>query len=362
MEIYLLVLGLIIFLSILIETGKQAQVRCVFVIRGREYSVAPLNSLWILIAAVFVVFGGIRYGIGDDYFGYRMMFEDLCANWNDPARTGTEQGFVWLNRLLSLYTQNADWLIFVTNAIISLAGVWCIRRFSKFPPVSLFIFFTTIYYQGFNLVRQGMAAAMIFLAFGYIRERNWIRGLFWTILAFYFHKTSLIMLPLFLMMSLHYNPVFYLLYFVISCACFLLKENISDLLLTFYPYAARDGADYMYSSMSPTQIALSGIYLVLSLVYYKPLLQRDKRNIFYINFTILMFGLYSCFYWIPMWGRLQLYFICLYALIIPEIVSCEEDKRLRALYYLVIWGLLIFFYIVPMALYGVTWPYRSLFG
>lgn len=361
MEVYLVVLGSIVLLGILIEIGRQDGFQCVFVLRGKTYMVAPMNLLWIVVALIFVVFGGIRYGIGDDYFGYRMMFEALCENWYDPARAGTEQGFVWLNRLLSLYTQNADWIIFVTNAIISLVGVWCIRKFSRFVPVSLFVFFTTIYYLAFNLVRQGMAAAMIFLAFGYIRERKWLWGLFWTIMAFYFHKTSLIMLPLFFMMSIRYNPVFYLIYFAVCCICFLLKENISQLLISFYPYVVNDGAEYIYDSMSLTQIALSGIYLILALVYYKPLIRKDPKNILYINFTILMFGLYSCFYWIPMWGRLQLYFICLYALIIPELVSAEEDKRLRALYYTVIWGLLAFFYIVPMALYGVTWPYQTLF-
>jgi hypothetical protein len=362
MEIYLVVLGLILLLSFGVEIGRQADLKQILVIRGKEYSIIPTEFLWIGIALAFVIFGGIRYGIGDDYFGYRMMFEDLCENWNDPARAGTEQGFVWLNRIVSLYTQNADWIIFITNAIVSITGVWCIRKFSKFTPISLFIFYTTIYYQAFNLVRQGMAAAMIFLAFGYVKEKKWIRGMIWTVLAFYFHKTSLIMLPLFFLMSIKYNPIFYLIFFSVSCVCFLLKENISSLLISFYPYAVNDGEAYMYSSISPTQIALSGIYMVLAWIYYKPLLEKDDGNILYINFSILMFGLYSCFFWIPLWGRLQLYFICLYALIIPEIISCESDKRLRFLYYLVIWGLLAFFYIVPMALYGVTWPYKTIFG
>ena len=78
--------------------------------------------------------------------------------------------------------------------------------------------------------------------------------------------------------------------------------------------------------------------------------------------SILLLGMYAFFYWIPMWGRLQLYFIGLYSLIVPEVIACEDSRLLRILYYVVIWGILLFFFIVPNWSSVGVWPYQTIFA
>ena len=63
------------------------------------------------------------------------------------------------------------------------------------------------------------------------------------------------------------------------------------------------------------------------------MLQAKKGNIVYINAAIFTFAMYALLFWFPMWSRLNLYFIGLFALIVPEAVSCEKDRKMRIFYY-----------------------------
>ena len=360
---YLLTLSIIVLLGFGVELTKQNHWEGLVVLGKGRYCVSLNALLWILILMAYIAFGGLRYMVGTDFESYCTIFTNISKDWYDVLYGGTERGYVWLNRIVSLYTKDPQWIIFITNAFISTLGVSAIRKFSKFVPFSLYLFFTTIYYQGFNLIRQGMACALIFLAFGYARDRKLIRCYLLIAAASLFHRTSLIVIPVMLLMQIPFHKVWYFIYFAVCSLAFLLKEQINELLLRFYPSAAATSASYLYEEFSPVQIILSLIYMILALKYYRKMMEKHKGNILYINFTVMLLGVYTCFYWIPMWGRLQLYFIGFYALIVPEILDCEKNRLVRVLYYAVIWGILLFFFVVPVLVGGTwEWPYQSIFS
>ena len=128
----------------------------------------------------------------------------------------------------------------------------------------------------------------------------------------------------------------------------------------FYPYVANDAATFQVD-FSPTQVILCLLYMLLCLYYWKKMRERNQGNIVYINLSILIFMLYSVFFWLPMWSRLNMYFICLYALIVPAGVDCEDSRRLKTFYYGVLLGILLFFYIAPTLMGGGDWYYGTFF-
>lgn len=360
---YLLTLSIIILLGFCIELSKQNRWDGQIVLGKYSFCVSLNAILWVLVLAIFLAFGGLRYQVGTDFESYCTIFRNICEDWYLTLYNGTERGYVWLNRIVSLYTEDPQWIIFITNAFISFLGVWAICKFSRFVPFSLYIFFTTIYIQGFNLIRQGMACGLIFLAFGYARDRRYILSYALVAAAALFHRTSLIVIPIMMLMQIPFHQVWYFIYFAVCSLAFLLKEQINGLLLRFYPSAAATSSSYLYEEFSPVQIILCLIYMILCLKYYDKLLEKNKGNILYINFSVLLFGAYTCFYWIPMWGRLQLYFIGFYALIVPEVLACEENRLIRVLYYAVIWGILLFFFVMPVLTGGSWgWPYQTIFS
>jgi hypothetical protein len=360
---YLLALSLIILLGFGVELTKQNHWDGQLLLGKNSYVVSLNAILWILILAVFMAFGGLRYQVGTDFESYCTIFRNISEDWYLQLYDGTERGYVWLNRIVSLYTEDPQWIIFITNGFISVLGVLAIQKFSRFVPFSLYIFFTTIYFQGFNLIRQGMACALIFLAFGYAREHRYVIAYGLILAASLFHKSSLVVIPVMLLMQIPFHQVWYFIYFAGSSLAFLLKEQINAVLLRIYPSAAATSTSYLYEDFSPVQVILCLIYVILCMKYYKPLREKNKGNILYINFAVFLLGAYTCFYWIPMWGRLQLYFVGFYGLIVPEILDCEKNRMIRVLYYAVIWGILAFFFIVPVLISGTWgWPYQTIWS
>lgn len=361
MEIYIYLIAAvwISLLGILIQLGRTFHWEGSLVLGKRQRRISLNIIPWALVLITLAVFGGLRYRVGTDFESYAEIFGNISRNWYDARYTGTEWGFVWLNRLITVFTDDAQWMFFLTNLFITVFGLVCIGRYSRFVPISLYIFYTTIYYQGFNLIRQGMACAVVFLAFGLYHEGKWVRSVLMILIASLFHRTALVVLPVFLLMRFRCHQAWYYIFGVIASLGFLLKEQVNELLLRFYPSAAAASAEYLYEEFSPVQVILCLIYVVLCLIYYKKLMDRNPRNVIYINFSVLLLGLYACFYWIPMWGRLQLYFICFFSLIIPEVISCEENRLLRVIYYAVIWGIMLFFYMVPVLMSGGGfWDYQ----
>ncbi|MBR6527896.1 MAG: EpsG family protein [Lachnospiraceae bacterium] len=362
MGIYLLVLGTICLLGAAIEYGKSRGLTSVWLIGKKEQVFYKLDVLWLVILLILILFGGLRYKVGRDYDSYCTIFVNLYEDWNDILYGGTERGYVWLNRIVTLYTNDPQWIIFITNAVVSCLGVHCLRKYCKFAPFGLYLFFTTLYYYSFNLIRQGMAAAFILLAFCYARDRKWIHSMVVCLIASLFHQTALMMIPVLLLMQFRYQPAWYFVFFAVAALCTLLREQITYFLIaTFYPNNLNYAQAYAYD-FSPVQVALCAIYMILCLLYYRVMLRREKGNMLYINFSILIFGIYSFFFWIPMWSRLNLYFIGLYALIVPEAVSCENEKKTRALYYAVMLGILLFFYIMPSFVGTDAYSYSSVFS
>ena len=357
---YLVTLALICGLGGIIEYGRSKQLTAMLLVGKKPITVQRLDFLWLFIFLILTLFGGLRYRVGTDYDSYCTMFAALYEDWNEILYGGTERGYVWLNRIVTLYTNDPQWIIFISNAIVSWIGVHCLRKYGKFAPFGLFIFFTTLYYYSFNVIRQGMAASFIFWAVCEAREKKWISTVLLCFVAFLFHKTSLIMVPVLLLMCHPYKTSRYFVFFAGATLCMLFKIPISEFLIsTFYPNTAGDAATAM-SDFSPTQVILCLMYMGLCVLYAKQMLQCNKGNILYVNLSVLIFSLYTFFFWIPMWSRLNLYFIGLYALIVPEAVVCEKDKKMRLIYYSVLLGILLFFYIGPSLIGQDGYAYQAI--
>lgn len=364
MAIYLTVLGIIMVLGCFVEIGKVNNWQALFVHKGRTYPIPLTDIFWVLIFITLTLFGGLRYMVGTDFAGYCEIFDNIAADWYVETYAGTERGYVWMNRLISLFTKESQAVIFMANLIICWLGVAALRKYGRFAPFGLYIFFTTLYYSSFNLIRQGMAAAFVFLALGCAADRKMGKSMLLVIAGAFFHKTALMMVPVLFLMQFRYQPVAYWLFYLLSVVASLSERGrdiiANQLVGRFYPYVANDAATFQ-ADFSPTQVILCGLYLLLCLYYRKKMMEKNRGNVVYINLAILIFTLYSVYFWLPMWSRLNMYFICMYALIVPAAVDCEDSRKLKTFYYVCLLGILLFFYIAPTLLSGGDWYYGTFF-
>ena len=147
--------------------------------------------------ATMVLVAGLRApSVGTDTRAYVTGFELQRAIFN-PLN---EPGYYILNSVVRVFTEDY-WVLLTVIAIIT---VFCYMRaiyqYSVDPVVSLFIFITMGYYTFFfNGARQGIASAIYCLAFGALVDGNFKKYSAWVLLAFCFHKSVIIALPLYFM-------------------------------------------------------------------------------------------------------------------------------------------------------------------
>ena len=132
------------------------------------------------------------------YFNSIKSFPDVLS----VGKTMGEYGFWTLDWLLH-YVSDDYIILFFAIAVIC---VGCYQRAivenSESIEISYFIYFTMGNYSFFfNGARQGIACAIYVLAVGQILKKNFIKYAALVLLAFFFHKTAIMMLPMYFILN-----------------------------------------------------------------------------------------------------------------------------------------------------------------
>lgn len=148
-----------------------------------------------------VLVAGLRDGtVGTDSWTYIYFFERITT-FEDVCVVGAETweyGYWFLNWLVHFISDSYIVLFFV----IALIVVGCYQRaivaYSANIGISFFVFMTMGFYTFFfNAARQGIACSICALALGPFLDRNFKKYLGYILLAFLFHKSAIIMLPIY---------------------------------------------------------------------------------------------------------------------------------------------------------------------
>lgn len=301
---------------------------------GASARFAPKYRRWrplLYAAAFFILFvpAALRYAVGNDYFSYTAIFESIHSGNYDRL----EPGYRLLNQLVARFTSNAQWVLALCSLLTLLLFFICIRRYSVAPVLSLYLFFTMLQYAySFSAVRQYLALALVLYGYKYIRSGNFPAFLLLTLLAATFHKSALIMLPLYLLLRLRFKMSHYLVLFAAGLLLTLFREQVMDVIFRFV-YSSYEDSPYLNFHISYLNIFQSGLVAAGCLAYYRPLMEK-KENIILINAAMLSLILYLS---IPGWlgnalSRVALYLNIYHIFTIPAVLRCEPNKALRRFY------------------------------
>lgn len=173
-------------------------------------------SFWIFIEekslnrkAVFVPFLSLAFFcslrshlVGTDTGAYTSDYRNGLSSEYYVFRTDIEYGFQLLNYFTLKFTHNYFWLFFISSIIILFSYLFVFKKRSDNYLLSVFIFITFGFYTFyFNGLRQGLAMAIAALSVPYLIEKNIIKFLFLTIIAYFFHKSALIMLLFYILIN-----------------------------------------------------------------------------------------------------------------------------------------------------------------
>lgn len=157
---------------------------------NRSESKKSIMFGYTLIMIFLALFAGLRYGIDTDYWVYYQMFH-----------TGFAAKNIGFNFLISVskFIFGNDFNLFVL--IIALLSVLLKGyQFKKYknPIVAAFIYFCFFYIlMEFNVIRQGLAIALLFISAKYIKERRFIPFFILVCMGASIHPAALLFLPMY---------------------------------------------------------------------------------------------------------------------------------------------------------------------
>jgi transmembrane protein EpsG len=302
-------------------------------VRGEK---KPLIWFVIFVILSLSLVSGLRFLVGTDYVNYTILFYD-----SNNYKIGTENledieiGFILLCRFVYLFSHSPFSLFLVSSFIINIIIVLSIREASDIFWLSCFLYIAAgAFYSTFNVLRQSLAMAIVFLAVIYLMKGKTWQYFLLVCIASLFHLSALIMLPVYFIVTRRaWSPVFLVL-IIFELLIFVFYSQFVNLLMVFL-------VNTRYTSYKDVLLnAERGVNLVRYFVALAPILlaflfrkklEKVQGSNVLINMALLGFLLFLLALKQVYFARVCIYFSMFIVLLIPRVISVIEDKRLRYL-------------------------------
>ena len=300
--------------------------------------------------------------IGNDTLVYKYIFQFIKKNnWVTALNRSPEIGYSFVNKLISLFTDDFRWLL-ILSAFFSIYFV--ARAYIKYSndailTIALFINISN-FVMLFSGIRQAISISLGMLAFEFTRHKKFLPFIFVTLITMSIHISSfmiLFMYPLY-----HINLKRKHLIFVIPILSIIWIFNqriftfLSAVLLQFTDYDTN-----IRGTGSITMLLLFVIFTVFSyLIPDESKIDADTRGM--RNYLLLALALQMFAPLHPLAMRMNYYYIIFIPLLIPKIINCRSNRfsqvAVVARYFIVAFFLVYFFITAPTDNVLHTFPYR----
>lgn len=292
-------------------------------IKKAVYIGISMAYLWFLAT--------FRQGIGFDYYSYIEIFEQVRQARGFTALMGVsfELGFTLLTKVMTLFIHDPTVMYGVYELLILAPIAWFIYRYCRDAWFSVWLYVTlTFFYTSMNFTRQSLACSVVVLGYRFLRDKKMVRFLLIVALAALFHKTALIMAPVYFLCHIKLNKKTGIAYGALVLTGYLtsglILDFVTDYIFTYY----KGDATYL-SAFSPiflvVPIAVLGACLALWSTWRKRYPEADM---------LLNLMLFSATAWLFITKHMilerfsmYLYIFCIIA--VPQAISCllrpQED-------------------------------------
>lgn len=246
--------------------------------------------------------------------------------------TRIEIGYLILNKIISLFFKNNfKFFILILSLIIYIPFFIILKKESKDIYFSLFLFLGLRYYYFFlSGLRQSLSIVLIFASFYFFKRNQNFKFLILNILAYFFHKTAIIFLPVFMLKEIKFekkyiNRVLFMGVIYILIGDKLLLIVTKTLKLEYY-------SGYITSSnffgRFELTLVLQFFYSLVMLFFQQRIQERKQDNL--INWITLL-GVFMNLVSLTgsVLARLALYYNIFMIVIIPNSLVKKPNKILK---------------------------------
>lgn len=251
----------ILLVFLLMQKAQKAKEREVLLGIQNQSWKSDANLAFWTAATIMIFVSGMRYGVGADFFAYAHSFYERKYEFIKCLLTLKEPGFGLLNSIArTIYN---DYIVLFTLCALVTIGL-CFGQIRKYSDdflfsALLFIFIGT-WHGSFNAVRQYLAMACVFWGHRYIFERNFLKYVFFIFLAMSFHKTALMMLPIFFIVGQKKQKIFWIALIAFACAIYFSYDRLFDIM-----------SEIKGKAQGETEYALRTVNFVRVLIAFAPL-------------------------------------------------------------------------------------------
>ncbi|MDR1326179.1 MAG: EpsG family protein [Treponema sp.] len=248
--------------------------------------------LFLLTFGIWVLFIGLQYNVGKDYFSYLLYFSDKkLAGW-----LGAAKNEIFFSGLaIFVITNNLDpQLGIILCAFITMAGLFAYIMYLdvKYLYAYIYLYFTISisFYNQFNAIRQYIAVSFFLLAIICIIERKLVLYVLCILIGAGFHQSLLFLAPFYFLAILFEKSNVTVLFLALAGSSLLSVINLEKIILSWLEYIA-PYAHYIGGEYAATRIPLTTrlvrysnlpVYF-LSLLCYKYIRARKERVLFAIG-------------------------------------------------------------------------------
>ena len=329
----------------------------------------------ILMAAIFSILTSLaafRLEVGNDYGTYVV----TCHEIFQRGYVVTEPGYNLVVRILYTLSGKEDYLLMfaVFGAAIVAVFLKCFKDQSDNFGLSFFLFMALgIYFRSFNTVRYYFALALSMYSLRYVVDitydnaagngifsrikeniycdnnvQNLIKFLMLIIVAATFHKSVLVVIPMFLIARLKWNKWVVGGLFLIGFATMIFRDTFLEIALNLYPsYRNTVYIEESHSIMENLPIIFRCLLvLLLCIICYREGIEKRIDNLVMYNLNILAVILYITCSWLPLITRIGYYLITPQVILIPNVIMSIKDpeKKKRITYVVIFFGIMYFTY------------------
>lgn len=327
---YMLIAVVTIFMAGKVQTYEQSADRIsAYTIDGIRTRRNVFSRLYLVgIFVLLFLCSVLRFDIGNDYRQYTQTAHEAFVD----GYVVTEIGFNWLVKVLYTLAGGEYYeLVFAVFAFVTLyIFLKAFYEQSEDFAMTYFLFMSLgLYFQTYNTVRYYLALAIALYAVRYVVNKDFIKFVFWILLAALFHKSVLLVIPVYWMASYAWKKWMILTGLVLSAACLLGKGIILKIALMLYP--SYENTIYLEGGTSPISILRGVLVLVLYLWYRKryPQEPEDRELLCYAQLNLLSVVTCVFFFFLPVITRIAYYFSVVQLLMIPRIICGIEEEKMR---------------------------------
>lgn len=181
------------------------------------------ESFFIFSLLLLILFFGLRGYIGYDWYSYKPNFDkmitigELLKGNTQVLYSGYELGFQIYTSFIKTLTNNYFIYNFINVSVDFIILYFVIKRFSKYPILSLLLFFG-IYGVALeiDMIRNAKSIMLFLLSIKYIEERKILNFGALNILSILFHYSSIFYLPMYFILNVKWNKKFILFLFILG--------------------------------------------------------------------------------------------------------------------------------------------------